>query len=86
MRITLQSSGTSRGRPESREEDHTCRLLSRMRPSRTLSLEEGTLCYLLSMRYRPDGRVGSTSFLFLVVRPGAPSSVLAPSSDARSPQ
>ena len=26
-----------------------------------------------------------SSFLFLVVRPGAPSSVLAPSSDARSP-
>ena len=27
-----------------------------------------------------------SSFLFLVVRPGAPSSVLAPSSEARSPQ
>ena len=27
----------------------------------------------------------SNSFLLLVVRPGAPSSVLAPSSDARSP-
>ena len=26
-----------------------------------------------------------SSFFFLVVRPGAPSSVLAPSSDARSP-
>ena len=27
-----------------------------------------------------------SSFLFLVVRPGAPSGVLAPSSDARSPK
>ena len=27
-----------------------------------------------------------SSFLLLVVRPGAPGSVLAPSSDARSPQ
>ena len=29
--------------------------------------------------------VAPSSFLFLVVRPGAPSSVLAPSRDARSP-
>ena len=32
-----------------------------------------------------DERFATSSFLFLVVRPGAPSSVLAPSSDARSP-
>ena len=43
---------------------------------------------------RPDGTglegirlvvIVANSFLLLVVRPGAPSSVLAPSSDARSP-
>ena len=30
-------------------------------------------------------QLAPSSFLFLVVRPGAPSSVLAPSSDVRSP-
>ena len=33
----------------------------------------------------PGGENVSSSFLLLVVRPGAPSGVLAPSSDARSP-
>ena len=35
--------------------------------------------------YKSDDMFYPSSFLFLLVRPGAPSSVLAPSSDARSP-
>ena len=42
--------------------------------------------FVLSPRARCSREsVALSSFLFLVVRPGDPSSVLAPSSDARSP-
>ena len=45
----------------------------------SLSSEEPLVASLLLVA------MPGSSFLFLVVRPGAPSSVLAPSSDARSP-
>ena len=45
------------------------------------AMEEGILLQMLIL----DALCSVRSFLLLVVRPGAPSSVPAPSSDARSP-
>ena len=54
-------------------------------PAVALSQHVDALRFAKEVLPFPGDKGTPSSFLFLVVRPGAPSSLLAPSSDARSP-
>ena len=56
----------------------------RQGPGSVARVWEGTLCPLVWITLSQNHHGAPGSFLFLVVRPGAPSSILAPS-NARSP-